>query len=101
MGSLLWSTVTHPLLDQIIKAVGQNKSALSVMLALSTRKGFIEIGADFQTSIDGLYAIGDCVRAWGSASTVMAVQDGKLAAESIHARLTDRAAIKSVSSEVK
>jgi dihydropyrimidine dehydrogenase (NAD+) subunit PreT len=28
----------------------------------------------------GVYAIGDCIRASGAASTVMAVQDGKLAA---------------------
>jgi len=35
-----------------------------------------------------VYAIGDCTRAAGAASTVMAVQDGKMAAKAIHAHLS-------------
>jgi glutamate synthase (NADPH/NADH) small chain len=73
--------------DQIVKAVGQNKPALAALLGLETKKGFIAVDDSFQTSLAGLYAIGDCIRASGAASTVMAVQDGKLAAASIHRQL--------------
>jgi glutamate synthase (NADPH/NADH) small chain len=70
--------------DQIIKAVGQDKPALAALLGLKTKKGFIAVDASFQTSAAGVYAIGDCIRSSGAASTVMAVQDGKLAAAAIH-----------------
>ncbi len=70
--------------DQIVKAVGQQKPALAALLGLETNKGFIAVDADFQTSIAGVYAIGDCIRSSGAASTVMAVEDGKLAAGAIH-----------------
>jgi glutamate synthase (NADPH/NADH) small chain len=73
--------------DQIVKAVGQNKPALAALLRLETSKGFIAVDDSFQTSLAGIYAIGDCIRAFGAASTVMAVQDGKLAAASIHQQL--------------
>lgn len=73
--------------DQIVKAVGQNKPALAALLRLETSKGFIAVDDSFQTSLASVYAIGDCIRASGAASTVMAVQDGKLAAASIHQRL--------------
>jgi len=70
--------------DQIIKAIGQQKPALAAQLGLETAKGFIAVNQNFQTSIAGVYAIGDCIRSSGAASTVMAVEDGKLAAASIH-----------------
>jgi glutamate synthase (NADPH/NADH) small chain len=70
--------------DQIVKAVGQEKPVLALLLGLATRKGFIAVDPNFQTSMSGVYAIGDCTRAVGAASTVMAVQDGKLAAAAIH-----------------
>ncbi len=73
--------------DQIVKAVGQQKPAVIAQLGLKTKKGFIAVDENFMTSIDGVYAIGDCTRAAGAASTVMAVQDGKMAAAAIHARL--------------
>jgi glutamate synthase (NADPH/NADH) small chain len=73
--------------DHVIKAIGQNKPALARLLGLQTRSGFIAVDADFQTSLPGVYAIGDCIRAAGAASTVMGVQDGKLAAAAIHRRL--------------
>lgn len=66
--------------DQIVKAVGQEKPTLAALLGLATQKGFIAVDAEFRTSVDGVYAIGDCTRARGAASTVMAVEDGKLAA---------------------
>jgi glutamate synthase (NADPH/NADH) small chain len=76
--------------DQIVKAVGQNKPALTALLGLKTKKGFIAVDASFQTSLAGVYAIGDCIRCSGAASTVMAVQDGKLAAMAIHQQLAQR-----------
>lgn len=69
--------------QQIIKAIGQEKPALARQLGLATTKGYLQVDAELQTSIRGVYAGGDCVRARGSASTVMAVQDGKLAAAAI------------------
>ena len=76
--------------DQIVKATGQEKPSIASLLKLKTDKGFIEVNDHFETSMPGVYAGGDCVRARGAASTVMAVQDGKLAAQSIHERLVAR-----------
>jgi glutamate synthase (NADPH/NADH) small chain len=73
--------------DQIVKAVGQTKPSIAALLGLQTSKGFIAVDSGFQTSHAGLYAIGDCIRAVRAASTVMAVQDGKLAAAAIHQNL--------------
>jgi dihydropyrimidine dehydrogenase (NAD+) subunit PreT len=75
--------------DQIIKAIGQHKPSIATALNLKTQKGFIKVREDFETSAPGIFAGGDCVRARGAASTVMAVQDGKLAARSIHQRLVN------------
>lgn len=82
--------------DQIIKAVGQVKPGIAGLLGLEIRNGFIAVDDQFQTSVAGLYAIGDCIRAAGAASTVMAVQDGKLAATAIDRRLSKRAALAEV-----
>ena len=76
--------------DQVVKAIGQQKPSLASQLKLKTEKGFIQVTADFETSLPGVYAGGDAIRARGAASTVMAVQDGKLAARSIHERLVPR-----------
>ena len=75
--------------DQVVKAVGQEKpwDGLGV---LRTR-GFIEVNEEFETSIPSVFAGGDSIRARGTASTVMAVQDGKLAAAAIHSRITQGA----------
>jgi dihydropyrimidine dehydrogenase (NAD+) subunit PreT len=73
--------------DQIVKATGQEKPSVASLLKLKTEKGFIQVNANFETSLPGVFAGGDCIRARGAASTVMAVQDGKLAARSIHERL--------------
>lgn len=73
--------------DQIVKAVGQEKPGVVAQLGLETKKGFIAVDEDFRTSVAGVYAIGDCTRAAGAASTVMAVEDGKLAAAAIHKEL--------------
>jgi glutamate synthase (NADPH/NADH) small chain len=60
------------------------------LLRLQTNKGFIQVNSEFETSLPGIYAGGDCIRVRGAASTVMAVQDGKLAARAIHERLVGR-----------
>jgi dihydropyrimidine dehydrogenase (NAD+) subunit PreT len=73
--------------DQIVKAVGQQKPSLAQALKLDVERGFIRVNADLETSLAGVFAGGDCIRAKNSASTVMAVQDGKLAAAAIHSRL--------------
>jgi glutamate synthase (NADPH/NADH) small chain len=73
--------------DQIVKAVGQEKPSVAALLGLKTNKGFIAVDDDFQTSVSGVYAIGDSIRAHGAASTVMAVEDGKLAALAIQDKL--------------
>ena len=73
--------------DQVVKAIGQEKPSLVARLNLKTQKGYIAVDEKLQTSLPGVYAGGDCIRAIGSASTVMAVQDGKLAARAIHERL--------------
>jgi dihydropyrimidine dehydrogenase (NAD+) subunit PreT len=75
--------------DQVVKAIGQERPSLSALLHLRTRRGFIEVDQHFQTSLPGLYAGGDCIRATGNCSTVMAVEDGKLAALSIHKKLME------------
>jgi glutamate synthase (NADPH/NADH) small chain len=75
--------------DQIVKAIGQVRPTLATLLGLNTQRGFIAVNADFETSLPGVYAGGDCVRAAGSCSTVMAVQDGKLAAAGMHKKLME------------
>jgi dihydropyrimidine dehydrogenase (NAD+) subunit PreT len=74
--------------DQIVKAIGQNKPSLARSFWLETVSGFIKVDGDYETSVPGLFAGGDCIRGSGAASTVMAVQDGKLAAHAIHRKLT-------------
>jgi dihydropyrimidine dehydrogenase (NAD+) subunit PreT len=73
--------------DQVVKAIGQQKPSLISRLGLKTDKGFIHVDGNFETSLPGVFAGGDCIRARGAASTVMAVQDGKLAARAIQERL--------------
>ncbi len=71
--------------DMIFKAIGQ--TAVDVtggVLALSG--GRIKIDAEKRTSVKGIWAGGDCV-AGGKDLTVNAVDDGRRAAESIHAFL--------------
>jgi dihydropyrimidine dehydrogenase (NAD+) subunit PreT len=73
--------------DQIVKAIGQEKWQWAASLKLATQRGFLQVNEDFETSIPGVYAGGDCIRSYGACSTVMAVQDGKLAAAAISRKL--------------
>jgi len=70
--------------DQIIRAIGQQKTSIAAVAGLELQKGFIKVDRQLRTNRPGIYAGGDCVRAKGAASTVMAVQDGKIAAAAIH-----------------
>lgn len=70
--------------DQIVKAIGQQRPSLAAQLGLQVNRGFIDVNSEYETSIPKLFAGGDCIRAAGNCSTVMAVQDGKLAARAIH-----------------
>lgn len=72
--------------DQIVKAIGQVKYPAP---DLDREKGFIVVNQEMETSLPGVFAGGDCIRAKGSASTVMAVQDGKLAAAGIDRKLLE------------
>jgi glutamate synthase (NADPH/NADH) small chain len=78
--------------DHIVKAIGQEKTSIAAQLGLATDRGYIKVDSGFETSRQGVYAGGDCIRAKGAASTVMAVQDGKLAAAAIHSKLASEAA---------
>ena len=73
--------------DQIVKAIGQLKPPLAQIFGVKTERGYIHIDETMQTSEQWIFAGGDCVRAAGNATTVMAVQDGKIAARGIHSRL--------------
>lgn len=73
--------------DQIVKAIGQERPPLAAALGLATKRGYLDVNAEFETSLPGVFAGGDCIRAFGTCSTVMAVEDGKLAALAIHKRL--------------
>ncbi len=73
--------------DQVVKAIGQEKPALAVRLGLALDKGYIRVNNEFETNLPGIFAGGDCIRVKNAASTVMAVQDGKLAAAAIDRRI--------------
>lgn len=76
--------------DMVFKAVGQklqgsdlNGSAANITI----ERGRIVVDDDRKTSMAGVWAGGDCV-AGGEDLTVAAVEDGKIAAESIHRALS-------------
>lgn len=77
--------------DMVIKAIGQNKpTGVLAMLApfgVEQVKGYLKVDEGNRTSHEKIFAGGDCVRSHGEASTVMAVQDGKIAAASIAKQL--------------
>ncbi|MDQ2805028.1 MAG: NAD(P)-dependent oxidoreductase, partial [Pseudomonadota bacterium] len=68
--------------DLVLTAVGQCLDAAELP---DLRDGRIVVDADRQTSIDGVFAGGDCIA--GPDLTVQAVEDGKIAAAAIDRRL--------------
>ncbi|HEY9684883.1 MAG TPA: NAD(P)-dependent oxidoreductase [Oculatellaceae cyanobacterium] len=80
--------------DMVIKAIGQKKhSPIVTKLAefgVQQVKGYLDVDPKTnRTHNEKIFAGGDCIRSRGEASTVMAVQDGKIAAMGIHAQLSD------------
>lgn len=76
--------------DQVFKAIGQSflpdgtdGEGEGIQLEL----GRIKVDADRRTSLPGVWAGGDCISG-GDDLTVVAVEGGKVAAESIHRALT-------------
>lgn len=76
--------------DQVFKAIGQAFLPDGVAcedLDIVIEKGRIQVDAERRTSLSGVWAGGDCISG-GDDLTVVAVEDGKIAAASIHAALT-------------
>jgi NADPH-dependent glutamate synthase beta subunit-like oxidoreductase/ferredoxin len=71
--------------DMVILAVGQKPDLTFINGTLDTRRGILGVGETLQTSADGVFAGGDCIR--GSGTIVQAMADGKRAAASIHSHL--------------
>lgn len=80
--------------DMVLKAIGQTLVAVGVERELLTLDGSrIEVDANGQTSLPGVWAGGDCAATGGIDLTVQAVQDGKVAAAAIDAQFA-RTAVK-------
>jgi len=76
--------------DMVFKAIGQSFVSFdSDGLLFNTEQGRLAVDDQRQTSIPGVWAGGDCI-AGGDDLAVIAVQDGKIAAQSIHQFLTAR-----------
>lgn len=72
--------------DRVLMAIGQQFITSNTEDALDLISGRIKVDAERRTSNEKIWAGGDCI-AGGEDLTVAAVQDGKLAAESIHSHL--------------
>ena len=80
-------TITLPA-DQIFKAIGQSPAAdLLSASGLTLEAGRVAVDDSRRTSQAGIWAGGDCI-AGGEDLTVVAVEDGKIAAEDIHRSLS-------------
>ncbi|MFL4456337.1 NAD(P)-dependent oxidoreductase [Brucella melitensis] len=76
--------------DQVFKAIDQTFDPEPLRgSGIALAKGRISVDAEGRTSVEGIWAGGDCV-AGGKDLTVASVEDGKVAALSIHAALTSR-----------
>ena len=74
--------------DQVFKAIGQKFDAGPLEgSGMELDGGRIRTDAEGKTSLGNVWAGGDCVRS-GEDLTVVSVEDGKIAAESIHAVLS-------------
>jgi glutamate synthase (NADPH/NADH) small chain len=69
--------------DLVLKAIGQQLEPLD---GVKIEKGKIAVDGNFQTSLPGVYAGGDCITS-GIDLTVQAVEDGKRAALAVDAYL--------------
>ena len=79
--------------DMVLTAIGQKLDQQLVIQSsedqqIDTSAGKIVISENYQTSLKGVFAGGDCIK--GADLTVQAVQDGKLAAHAIHNYLMEQ-----------
>lgn len=72
--------------ERVLSAIGQAFDNSDDAVPLALENGRIKVNGERQTSDEKVWAGGDCI-AGGEDLTVAAVQDGKLAAESIHTAL--------------
>ena len=77
--------------DVVFKAIGQtlDNSLNSDDEMPLTRTGKFAVNAEYETSLQGVWAGGDCINS-GEDLTVQAVEDGKQAAIAIHRKLTGK-----------
>ncbi|HLR45806.1 MAG TPA: NAD(P)-dependent oxidoreductase, partial [Deinococcales bacterium] len=77
--------------DQVIKAIGQQKlTGVLDEFGIEHERGYALVDGSMRTSNSKVFAGGDCVRLQGDATTVAAVQDGKLAARYISGWLLEQ-----------
>lgn len=79
--------------DMVVTAIGQLKHTPFIAklgeYGIKTTKGYISVDSKTnRTAHEKIFAGGDCIRSKGEASTVMATQDGKIAARAIYEQLT-------------
>jgi glutamate synthase (NADPH/NADH) small chain len=80
--------------DMVLTAIGQ-KLDPSCLPAIDSKAGKVTIDENYQTSMKGVFAGGDCI-ASGEDLTVQAVEDGKQAAFAIDRYLLKSAEVKGV-----
>lgn len=75
--------------DTVIRAIGQEKMTnIWALVGAETQDGVVIVNPQtYETSVAGVYAVGDCLARPGEATVVQAVEDGKRVARAIHARL--------------
>ncbi|MDA8205051.1 MAG: NAD(P)-dependent oxidoreductase [Thermaerobacter sp.] len=80
--------------DTVVRAIGQETHTGDwEALGAKTQGGKVLINEEtYETSVDGVYAAGDCLVRSGDATVVRAVEDGKRAARAINERLARRVA---------
>jgi len=69
--------------DMVFKAIGQKFCAKPVSDAIALKDGRIKVDENRRSNLENVWAGGDCI-AGGEDLTVAAVEDGKVAAQSIH-----------------
>lgn len=78
-------------LDTVVEALGTQPNRLfldRIPDLKRARWGTIEVDASLKTNIDGVYAGGDAIR--GNATVILALGDGRKAAQSIHQYISAR-----------
>jgi dihydropyrimidine dehydrogenase (NAD+) subunit PreT len=75
--------------DMVLRAIGQTFESAPLGGGVALNQGRIHTDAEGKTSQAGVWAGGDC-RYGGRDLTVEAVEDGKVAARSIHAALSSK-----------